>query len=563
MGGTGAHGQITVQSTAAATPTIVKTFGGTNEVDVAGSSALLTIDDNGTDTVKVGTAQTLDPIGSVTVNGDFATTLTVEDQNNPGNPSLVRSLQPSTVYELTSGSLTRTVTYPSVTGGSSTTTRTINFNSLSGFTLNAGNIGANVVNLESVPASTYIVGGTATRQVNVAPATQDLDNIAHGVEIYGTAAVSVFDQLNKDGTALSPNVYTVGGGLTRAAHVHGALVKTNFNVWGGSGLTFTLYTSGNPNQVSVIDSVIPTTILSGAADAITVTGLGNLTLDAHGGTLLVDDRGTTNGDISGTTSTYTDVFTLTDTTVTRQQNVSQVEIIDPSAGGGAVNPATGTGGVHSTVVRLTSSSSGGLTYKNIKSLTLDGGPIDSTFNLQSTASGVPVTITAMPGNRPTMLTTPGGSTVNHFVVGGNGSVKNIRSQLKITAGGTSDTLLVDDSQATLQDKVTVTNGASGDVQVGMTNGDQFFSGGGLDCVNISSLTLKTSQAADDTVHLTPSAVTAFFLDGDASEFVAGHGAALSLDLTGLSTALLTRGSAGAGVWTFGGLRQAVSFQNMQ
>src|SRR5262249_10059800 len=151
----------------------------------------------------------------------------------------------------------------------------------------------------------------------------------------------------------------------------------------------------------------------------------------------------------------------------------------------------------------------------------------------------------------------GGGTVNQFVVGANGSVKNIRSALTLNGSGPSDTLLVDDSQATSQDKVTVTP-----TQVGAAATDQFFAAGGsLTYGGLSALTLNLSHAAGDTVQPSPSAATAFTMNGDPSEFQAGNGAVLDLDLTGVLNALLTPSGPGAGKWTFGN-RQPVSFTNV-
>jgi hypothetical protein len=109
---------------------------------------------------------------------------------------------------------------------------------------------------------------------------------------------------------------------------------------------------------------------------------------------------------------------------------------------------------------------------------------------------------------------------------------------------------VDDSWATTQDKVTVTG-----TQVGAAATDQFFgAGGSLTYGSMASLTLNLSKAADDAVQLTPSAVTAFFINANSS------GAELDVGLTGATNAQETN-SAGTGKFTFGN-RQAVNFKNM-
>jgi hypothetical protein len=299
------------------------------------------------------------------------------------------------------------------------------------------------------------------------------------------------------------------------------------------------------------------TVLSGAADAVTVTALGGpLTVDAHGGTVTFDDRGLQNSfspytanpqHTRGYTVTdYTRGYTVTDHTVVRSEHVHWVEVIEPGPGGPKSGPV-----VRDYYFNAT------LSYQNAKSLTIASSPVDSTFTVQSTPTGMPVAITGSTGPRVSVPGIPGGPTVNQFIVGFNGSVKNIRSQLTLNGSGPSDTLLVDDSQATTQDKVTVTP-----TQVGAGAADQFFAAGGsLTYGGLSALTLNLSHAADDTVQLSPSAATAFFINGDPAEFHAGHGAVLNLDLTGVLNALLTPGGPGAGEWTFGN-RQPVTFKNL-
>jgi hypothetical protein len=86
--------------------------------------------------------------------------------------------------------------------------------------------------------------------------------------------------------------------------------------------------------------------------------------------------------------------------------------------------------------------------------------------------------------------------------------------------------------------------------------DQFFAaGGGLDCIGMASLTLNLSKAAGVKVTLSPSAVTAFFINAG------GTGAELDLYATGLSPQETLTGL-GTGKFTFGTARKAVSFQGM-
>ena len=148
---------------------------------------------------------------------------------------------------------------------------------------------------------------------------------------------------------------------------------------------------------------------------------------------------------------------------------------------------------------------------------------------------------------------------NIFNVGNNGSVKGVQSLVTLSGPGT---VSVDDSQATSQDQVTIGKGAAGDVQVGMAAQDQFFGpGGGLDCTGMSQLTLNVSHAAGDSVLVTPSVVTAFLLNGNATEFQSGQGATLALTgVTNPPQPSIT--SPGTGSFTLANGLQTVNFTNM-
>jgi hypothetical protein len=514
----------------------------------------------GSDTVNVGTAQTLSPIGPLTVDGGDNTALVVNDKANPTSQAPLH--KPSTQYAVTGGSLTRTVFYPSVfPGGGSTTTNTIYYQNLTTLTLNAGNNGPNTVDVEStIPGTTNINGGAATSQIDVTSTTQNLDSIAGSLIVSGLGSLNVYDQADPHGAVTGvPTAYDVHSGVTRSVPYAKGATPTTTQIFAFSFQgSLTLYTSTHsPNRVTV--SCLPaatTTIDSGSADAITVTAFSvpvlnslsgtqvvanQLTVNAHGGTLTVDDTATQND----TLDTFSDAFTITDQAVVQQEHWSKVvhRIKDPEV---PINPKFPPPPDGTT---LNAYFTYGLNYTNVASLAIDGGPISSSFNVQSTPLGVPVIVNGGPASQ--------------FTVGANGSVKNIRSQLTLNGSGPNDTLLVDDSQATALDNVTVTP-----TQVGAAATDQFFGGSGasrgsLTYGGLSALTLNLSHAAGDSVQLTPSATTAFTINGDPSEFQTGHGAVLNLDLAGVINALLTPTGPGAGKWTFGnGNRQPVTFTNM-
>jgi hypothetical protein len=529
----------TVSISAPATSIILDTASSANVVNVDTTpAAVVTINDpaaNGV--VNVGpVSQNQGGINILNIEGSGSTTVTVNDQANPGG---LKGLLfgPSTQYIVNGTSLTRSVFTPLVHGQS---TSTIDYYGLATLTLNAGNNGPNTVNVESTAVPTYINAGAATGQVNVAPTSENLDYIAGAVIVNGGGPLNVYDQNNPHAAA-----YTVGSAVGRGhAEIFGLGVQS-----------LALYTGkAAPSQVTVDALPEPITINSGAADAITVTAFSvpilnspsgthtvsnQLTVNANGGTLTVDERGGLQND---SLDTFSDAFTVTDQAVVLQKHWHKVlkQVNDPEIPKNPKFPPPPPGTTVDTTFIDT------LGYTNVSSLTIDGGTISSSFNLQSTAAGVPVTINAGPA-------------VSQFSVGGNGSVKNIRSQLTLHGSGPSETLLVDDSQATTQDKVTVTP-----TQLGAAEADQFFAAGGsITYGGMSALTLNLSKAADDSVQLTPSTATAFVVNGDPAEFLAGHGAVLNLDLTGVVDALLTPGGPGAGTLTFTkGSRQPVTFKNM-
>jgi hypothetical protein len=472
--------------------------------------------------------------------------LTVNDQANPGIPRAL--FNPGTLYTVNSSSLTRSVYSPLTR---TQYTITIAYSGLGSVTLNAGNNGPNTVNVESTSTPTYVNAGAATGPVNIAPTSENLDSVVGTVTVTG-GSVNVFDQNNPHGAATGvPTSYAMYFGVARTSTFAKGSAPVTRQVYAFDSQGLTLYTSKSPNVVTVASDAYPTTIDSGAADTVRVTAFSvpiinvaqgtvsvtvanHLTVNAGGGTLTVDETAAHNDLFD----TFSDAFTVTGQAVVLQRHWHEAvrPVNGPPLPGkpGGFPPRHAPTPLDATFIDT-------LNYSNVTALAIDGGPIASSFNGQSTAAGVPATVNA--------------STGNQFVVGAKGSVKNIRSHL--TLSGANDTLLVDDSQATTQDKVTVTP-----TQVGAGAADQFFgAGGSLTYGGISALTMNLSKAAADTVQLSPSAATAFFVNGDPTEFQTGNGAVLNLDLTGVLNALLTPGGPGAGTWTFGN-RQPMAFKGM-
>src|SRR5262249_41496861 len=117
------------------------------------------------------------------------------------------------------------------------------------------------------------------------------------------------------------------------------------------------------------------------------------------------------------------------------------------------------------------------------------------------------------------VTINAGAGTNQFILGLNGSVKGVQDVVAINGSGATSGLLVDDSQATSQDKVTVDS----------AHVDKIFGNGGSLVYNkVGKLVLNLSNAFDDTVALAASLGTTFTVNGNKVPFHLGHGALLSV-----------------------------------
>src|SRR5262249_22049989 len=132
------------------------------------------------------------------------------------NPSGYGSFAPSTEYIITGSNLTRPVFFPLTSTKSATTIKSAHLKSL---TLNAGNNGPNIVNVDSTSVPTFINGGTATSQINITPTSQNLDNLKADMRIYApSSALTVYDQANPHGAAPgTPTTYGVSWVIQRKA----------------------------------------------------------------------------------------------------------------------------------------------------------------------------------------------------------------------------------------------------------------------------------------------------------------------------------------------------------
>ncbi len=412
-----------------------------------------------------------------------------------------------------------------------------------------GGSGKNTYNVQAAGATTTLNTGAGNDTINLGNANSLL-GVQAPVTITGQGGA---DKLNANDQAdtnanLSgqPNVYSFTENAFTAAVFGGdalpQVVTVNYSNL--AAIDFWAAQTVSPgNQIQVQGTSNGTATLAvhagTAADLIgvaapVITGgptMGNLTVDGHGASVGIDDSGTQDitGDLLHRESNSV-AFTSTDQSVAFSDQVTRF-------------PPPGS---HQPPVK--DNLAWTMTYSNLQSLSINGGPVSTSFKVQSTASGTPVTITA-------------GVAGNSFQIGKNDSVKIIRSLVTLTGQGATSTVGIDDSSATVEDQITVSNTAAGNVEVGLGAMDQFFgTGGGVDAADMSELTLNLSHAAGDVVHLAPSAVTAFSVNGNAAEYGAGHGAVLNLNLNGVSNPQFS-GIPGTGVWTFGN-RQSVTFSNM-
>jgi hypothetical protein len=479
-----------------------------------------------TDQFNIGaTSHSLDGLGtsSLTLDGGRGGATVVLDDSGYVNPfDLLLN------YSATGNCVQRSEMYwDPATGFDDTSFVTVNYSRVKHLELDASTWFPALVSVESTSVPTDIHGGS---QVVVTPTSESLDSISGVLGIYG-GNVIVNDQANPYPRGAGATIaYGIGSvSLSRKLSFFGrpGSLTTEIDNYGVSGLTLNTRTA--PDTVTVVDTPAPTTINSGAADAIVVgdylEDVGTLTVNAHGGTLLLDDHVTSNYDDGQDTSAFTVGFTVTNQSVAyHAREVDRVYYEPPNGGRGKW-------------VTTTTNFASTFNYAHVRALTIDGGPVDNSFGVQSTPAGMTLTINGSTGQE----VKTGAPTFNHFTVGNAGSNKNIRSHLIFNGSGPTDTVLLDDSAATTQDIVTLTPS-----QVGMGARDKFFgAGGGLTYNGMSALTLG--------------AATAFFLKANESEWQAGHGAILDLDPADVPYGTNHQTGLDAGYLTFSNGKKSVTY----
>ncbi len=366
-----------------------------------------------------------DLAGAVTVQGNgSATTLNVNDQAD----SLART------YTVNAS----TVQSPGLSP--------ITYSALSSLVLNVGT-GADTVNVEGTSAPTTVNAGAQTTAVNVCPAGRNLDAIAAALYVNGSGgptAVTVNDQANPDAPfLLSGTTYTLNSSdLTRDAVYNwfsGLTVMTTHRTASVSSVgvqSLTVNTGNYRNYDVVHGTAVPTTINAGSGgDAVTVgtaldTLLARLTVNAHGGTLTVDDRGTVDQDFGTEMIRNAPAYTLTAQALTRTNHLT--DTIFPDSGVGEIPGAPLPRPRPITIVHDYSQE---IDYTGVSSLTLYGAPERSAFSVLGVPAGTSAAVTAGPGDDAVSV----GSAA--------ASLDAIQGTLSLAGGGGRDALAFNDQAA--------------------------------------------------------------------------------------------------------------------
>jgi len=580
----------------------------TPSIAVASTSVSTTIKPLGSTTVTLApTLQTLDSIGRVIVNGSGVTPVIVNDSKAAGASGNTR------YYHLNATTLTwQTIAnskLPQLGKAAPTASSSLTFSALGSLSVTMSSKASQMDIEGTSAATTTIQAGSGATMINLAPFSESLSRIG-GQLILDGGGNSTINLNDQKGTSSSSPQYTLGWG-TFSRQVSGG--QTNIQ-YSNAGVNFWAST-GNANVISIQGTALQPATGGMAPNALTVNaGTSNdqitvvapavddsslgidgffaglstiptnftiaegLVINADNAPLTVDGSGIQDQSqpqseaVTGAGHNVVQ-FTVTDKAITYNDNLHVLAGTSVQLNPRPQPVGSGRSTFHS--VEQYSQFTSTITYNKAKSVVIQGGPVDTTFNVQATGSTTPVTITGRQGTAYSAAITTAGnltgaehvvvsqqSSKNAFNIGNGGSVKSVQSAVTLT-GFASDTVLVDDSKATTMDQVTIGNGPAGDAPVGKGTKDTLFgTGGSLDCTNIGQLTLNLSQASGDTISASPSPVTTYFLNGNAAEFP-GITAA-SLKLTGIANIPAPIYTApGTGYYTLSSPLQTVNFSNMK
>jgi hypothetical protein len=423
--------------------------------------------------------------GQATVHGNgTTTTLTVNDQNDP--VVAADHIDATTV---------------SRSQGMTTLPGMIHYDGIS--TLELDGNGTNTIAIESTGASTSttVNAGSSTIAVTVSPTARNLDGINHLIVNGGNLTVD--DQNNPWAYLLDSTTYTVTNStLTRTVRypvftrtfpsIQFLTQTATIDYEGLQVLTrsLTLNTGTHRNIDSVESLSVPTTIQAGASDAITVgpsletlglavagphsgnhyyySAAGQLTVNGHGGTLTLDDRGTQDYSsfVNGVdVRTHTSIlFTIDNGTVTRTSQVH--EVMMPQRVPPFLPPP------HQTITDITNNAT--INYQNVSSLTIDGSSVNTNFTVASTAAATPVTINTGAGNDTVGV---GRTALDPL---GPRPLDAIQGTLSLNGQGGADVLNLNDQAASRGHTYTLNGGTV--MRDGMAN----ISSSGIATVNLSA-----------------------------------------------------------------------------
>jgi Ca2+-binding RTX toxin-like protein len=299
----------------------------------------------------------------------------------------------------------------------------------------------------------------------------------------------------------------------------------------------TINSKGGADTINIrgTTSSAPVTINAGDGDDTITVGSGDLDL-LEGAVTVNGENDTDKVIVNDQTAGYSDYYTLTGTTVTRDRfggltygtaegltlnaesgsNIIKVHSITSgtpvtiNAGGGNDTINVGDSGlsllkgrvtvngqddtdkviVHDelatssdtytvTGTTVSRASFGGLTYGTIDSLTLNAASGDNTINVNSTTLGTPVTINAWGGNDAINV--------------GSGDLSQLKDKVTVDGQDNTDQVIVNDELATSSDTYTIT---------GTTVSRAFF--GGLNYGTIEGLTLNAASG-DNTININSTA----------------------------------------------------------
>ncbi len=485
---------------------------------------------SGNNSITVGGPGNLDDIqGDLTVLGGAGTTsLTIDDQTG-GNSSA----QSSRGYTLGATGLTVAPV------GQALPPPQISFSGLASLSLNLSNHPSQL-DVEGTLESTTIQAGNDTTTVNLDPVSQDLDNLFNLLTVNGDGAgsvggttLNVYDQKNMHAsTSGAANVYLFAGGvLTRevpqitnihisnlaainlwAAHstnniqIQEASESTTVTgqVFGVSALTVH---AGTPNDQITVDLPTAENVLSA------------VTIDGDGASLTVGGSGIGNAwePLSESGGYYATVLgnevnlTVTAKAVTYSNSITDMSEAPKGADGKPVdphNPSTpqnpgnplptpGTETITTTLSQVSTT----INYSNLQSLVLQGAAVDSTYNVQSTTVGTPVTISGEEGNTYEASIVNGNLALDKESTSSNtfnvspevANLDTIQGGVHIEGGKGTNTLNIDDTSNTKATvytlagtEVSSNNSSAGTIDYWDVQGINLYGGSGKDIYNIES-----------------------------------------------------------------------------